>query len=302
MMSKVAMSVLMILALDRFALAQTVHDQDRDGLDDSLEQELLAKFLPTFMVASEDCDRLPAEFVAGSSKPSVVAKNGTVYGQVSRHSASESETLLELHYYHLWSRDCGRVGHKLDPEHVSVLLTADHPSRPANAWRARYWYAAAHENTLCDASNAAQAATIDAEDHGATVWISSGKHASFLSELKCRLGCGENRCKSMKLMQTRSVINIGETGAPMNGAVWAQSDEWSLKSKMQSDFSEHVMVSLEESEQQIISPKIPPPPTQALLLSGNSTFTALMTGTGKALRHTSKSLLLVARKLRLLPN
>src|SRR5262249_21443771 len=149
-MKRLSLSVLLILLITPFANAQTVQDQDRDGLDDSLEQELLTKFLPTFMIASDDCDGLPAEFVAGSSKPVVAGKDGTIYGQVSPHSADDSGTLLELHYYHLWARDCGRVGHKLDPEHVSVLV-AGNSSQPASEWRARYWYAAAHENTLCDA-------------------------------------------------------------------------------------------------------------------------------------------------------
>jgi hypothetical protein len=318
-MKRFSLSVVLFLLSAQFAIAQ-IQDRDRDGLDDHFEQELLVKFLPTFMIASDDCDGLPAEFIAGSSKPTVLAKNGTIYGQVSRHRADDNAAFLELHYYHLWSRDCGRVGHKLDPEHVSVLVAADYFGGPATAWRAAYWYAAAHENTLCDASNAATAAALEAEDHGATVWISSGKHASFLSEFKCRLGCGENRCKTMKLMQTATVINIGEPGVPMNGAVWTQSDRWSLKSKMRRDFSEDVMARLEESENQVISLNIPPPPTQALLLSGNSTFNALMTGTssagdalliggsqtlngaGKAVRSTGKSLLLVGRKLRLLPN
>ena len=103
----------------------------------------------------------------------------------------------------------------------------------------------------------------------------------------------------------------------MNGAVWAKSPLWSLKAKMRPDFSEDVIARLENGENQIISLNIPPPPTQALLLSGNSTFTALVTSTGsagdalltggaeslnatgKALRHTGKSLLLVVRKLRL---
>jgi len=316
-MRRLSLLALLILLLAQFAVAQIVEDQDRDGVNDQLEQQLLAKFLPTFMIASDDCDGLPAEFVAGSSKPSVLAKNGTVYGQVSRHSLDNNGTFLELHYYHLWSRDCGRVGHKLDPEHVSVLVTADNLDRPASAWRARYWYAAAHENTLCDASNAATGAALEAEDHGATVWVSGGKHASFLSEFKCRLGCGENRCKTMKLMQDTTVINIGEPRVPINGAVWTQSDRWSLKSKMRLDFSEDVIAHLEESENQVISLNLPPPPTQALLLSGNSTFTGLMTGTksagdalltggseslsaaATALRHTGKSLLLVARRLRL---
>src|SRR5262245_45088094 len=133
-MIRLSLSVLLILLLAQFAIAQTV-DQDRDGLDDQFEQQLLAQFLPTFMIAADDCDGLPAEFVAGSSKPTVLAKNATVYGQVSRHSADVGATFLELHYYHLWSRDCGRVGHKLDPEHVSVLVAADNLSRPASAWK-----------------------------------------------------------------------------------------------------------------------------------------------------------------------
>src|SRR5262245_2137510 len=239
-MRRLSLFVLLILLPAQFAFAQ-IQDRDRDGLDDQFEQELLAKFLPTFMIAADDCDGLPAEFVADSSKPTVLAKNGAVYGQASRHSADDNGTFLEIHYYHLWSRDCGRVGHKLDPEHVSVLVTADNRDRPVSAWRARYWYAAAHENTLCDASNAATGAALEAEDHGATVWVSSGKHASFLSELKCRLGCGENRCKAMKLMQAATVINIGEPGVPMNGSVWAESDRWPLKSKMRADFSEDVI-------------------------------------------------------------
>ena len=96
-MRRLSLSALLILLLAQFAVAQTVQDQDRDGLNDQLEQELLAKFLPTFMIAADDCDGLPAEFVAGSSKPSILAKNGTLYGQVSRHSADDNATFLELH-------------------------------------------------------------------------------------------------------------------------------------------------------------------------------------------------------------
>src|SRR5262245_61803282 len=120
-------------------------DHDKDGLPDDFEQELLVKFAPTFMLSVDECDDKPAEFMPGSSIPEVIAKNGTVYGQVF-----QTGTFLEIHYYHLWSRDCGRLKHALDVEHVSALVEAD-------GLKARYWYAAAHENTLCNASTGASA-------------------------------------------------------------------------------------------------------------------------------------------------
>ena len=33
-------------------------------------------------------------------------------------------------------------------------------------WKAVYWYAAAHENTVCDVSQIARAKTLHAEEHG----------------------------------------------------------------------------------------------------------------------------------------
>ena len=147
-----------------FSLLVNPNDLDRDTIPDDVEQQLLEKFIPTFMVSQDDCDGLPAEFKKDSSDPRVVAKNGVVYGQVFKR-----ELLTELHYYHLWSRDCGSLSsHDRDPEHVSVLLSPE--------GKALYWYAAAHEDTICDASSAGRAADLDAEDHGARVWVSSGNH------------------------------------------------------------------------------------------------------------------------------
>lgn len=51
-------------------------------------------------------------------------------------------------------------------------------------------YSGAHEDTVCDVSSGASAVELNAEDHGPEVWISNGKHASYLSHHQCSGGCG----------------------------------------------------------------------------------------------------------------
>ena len=102
-----------------------------------------------------------------------------------------------------------------------------------------YWYAAAHENTVCDVSQIARASTLGAEEHGATVWISPGKHASYLNETLCRRGCGADRCEVMRPLATTEVINLGEAHRPMNESAFIASGAWPLRAKMEeSDFPE----------------------------------------------------------------
>jgi hypothetical protein len=122
------------------------------------------------------------------------------------------------------------MGHPLDAEHVSALLSGKGTN--AKDWHAIYWYAAAHEDTICDASQITRASTLHAEDRGATVWISQGKHASFLEEELCRHGCGGDRCKDPRSMPIASLINLGELNASMNRALWAKSPRWPLAEKM----------------------------------------------------------------------
>jgi hypothetical protein len=208
-------------------------DSDHDGLNDAVEEKLLLKFEPRFMVGKLDCSTVPAEFKAGVTTPEVEAENGTIYGQVFPLKIAVGMR-AEIHYYHLWRKDCGGHGHPLDTEHVAVLVeraTADAD------WRAVYWYAGAHEQTVCDVSQIARASTIDAEDHGATVWVSPGKHASYLNEALCRGGCGADRCEKMTELPVAAVINLGEADAPMNGSLFIASAAWPLRAKMsQSNF------------------------------------------------------------------
>jgi len=208
-------------------------DTDRDGLADSIEDALLARFSPTFMVSRTDCSAIPAQFVPEDKNPTVIADDGTIYGQAFPRKGHPNQ--VELHYYHLWRRDCGEMGHALDAEHVSALIELK--DSPDTA-KALYWYAAAHEDTICDASHLARASTLAAEDHGATVWISAGKHASFLSEDLCHHGCGGDRCEQMEKLRVPAVVNLGESQAPMNDIAWLHSAEWPLQDKLQrSDFT-----------------------------------------------------------------
>jgi hypothetical protein len=177
----------------------------------------------------------------------VQTKNSTIYGQVfPAKTTSTSERVAELHFYHLWKQDCGSHGHPLDAEHVSVLVRASSDdSTSATTWKAMYWYAAAHEDTVCDVSQIARASTLNAEDHGPNVWISAGKHASFFNETLCSRGCGADVCEQMRPIQIAQIINLGEPNEPMNGSSWINSSRWPLARKMTgSDFPDAAITRL----------------------------------------------------------
>jgi hypothetical protein len=208
-------------------------DSDGDGLSDALEQRLLNQFEPHFVVGAHDCSIAPAEFYADAQTPEVKADNGTIYGQVFPvKDAADPAVLAEIHYYHLWRKDCGSHGHPLDTEHVAVLVRGSDAGVSAGDWKGLYWYAAAHQDTVCDVSQIARAATLHAEDHGAVVWISPGKHASYLSEKLCGGGCGADRCENMVPLHTAMPINLGEANHPANGSLFVSSDAWPLMAKM----------------------------------------------------------------------
>jgi hypothetical protein len=218
----------------QLARAQTTPiDSDADGLSDALEQRLLVQFSPSFLIGTHDCSGVPAEFRTGLATPLVAEENGTIYGQVTRAKSDDRKHPdVEIHYYHLWKTDCGKHGHPLDTEHVAVLVRGSGSDVETASWKAAYWYAAAHENTVCDVSQIARAKTLGTEDSGIKIWISPGKHASYLNETLCHAGCGADRCEAMTPLTTTSVINLGEPGHAMNGATFVNSPEWPLMAKM----------------------------------------------------------------------
>jgi hypothetical protein len=115
---------------------------------------------------------------------------------------------------------------------VAVLVNASDSNLDSTKWKATYWYAAAHEKTVCDVSHITRASTLHAEENGARVFISPGKHASYLNEKLCQAGCGADKCVDMVALPAGRIINLGEAGHPMNGSVFIASTEWPLVEKM----------------------------------------------------------------------
>ncbi len=277
-------------------------DLDRDGLNDAFEQALLERFRPTFMLSASECDVMPSEFQAGKKDPVKPERNGTIYGRVFPTATGGS---IEIHYYHLWARDCGFGQHPLDIEHVAVLVEAPAPVSFAGEYKAKYWFASGHQGTVCDAANGARASDIAAVTSGGTVWISRGKHASFLSQDACnRLGCGGDSCEIMSAMPPGKLINIGEAGAPMNGATWTASKKWAFQEKLTTDFTSTVIARIESAQpREVVSIYPALIPAKAFILGGNHTLTAVGTGgkhTGSALqtadKHTTNALGLSVEK------
>ncbi len=249
-------------------------DTDRDGISNARESALLAQFEPHFLINADDCSERPAQFEPGVTTPTVKADDGTIYGQVTPVTGLPGQ--VELHYYHLWRSDCGELSHPLDAEHVSALVELD----SNNHWKALYWYAAAHEGTVCDASQIARASTLDAEVAGPQIWISYGKHAAYLDKKLCSRGCGGDSCSNEIPLQSTALINIGEPSAPMNGAIWAKSPQWPLEDKLsRSDFPLERTVrvdQLPESDVAWANPDLRP--VQAVLLGGNDALGGGATG------------------------
>jgi hypothetical protein len=261
---------------------ETVPDSDHDGLADAVEQSLLEQFQPRFMISGHDCSGRPAEFTPLLKNPVAAVDNGVIYGQVFPSRARYGE--VELHYYDLWRRDCGQAGHDLDAEHVSVLVGRD----SSGIWKARYWYAAAHEDTLCDVSQVTRAKSIHAEDRGAEVWISAGKHGAFLSKAVCGHGCGADDCEGEEELADHRVVNLGEISAPMNGSTWIASSQWPLGEKMgRSDFNEALTARVESLPPEEIAWANPGKrPVQAAILGGDAAVVGAATG----LRATDSAL------------
>src|SRR4051812_40421050 len=106
-MRKRLILVVLVFTMSFAALAQAAIDSDHDGLSDEFEQSMLAKFRPRFMTSPSDCAVRPARFKPGTADPTPVAADGTIYGQVFPLSANR----IEIHYYTLWDKDCGRISH-----------------------------------------------------------------------------------------------------------------------------------------------------------------------------------------------
>jgi hypothetical protein len=266
----------LLAALVMAGSAAHAQDSDHDGLPDTFEQALLQRFQPTLLIAHADCAGRPARFEPGISVPTVQSQDGTIYGQAFPRHPGE----IELHFYHLWQTDCGRMGHPLDTEHVSALLRGS--GEDASNWKAVYWYAAAHEDTVCDASQVTRASTLHAVDHGPQVWISAGKHASFLQAELCHHGCGGDRCEQMETEPAAQIVNLGEVTALANESVFVPSRQWPLAQKMsRTDFRPALLQRVDGLPATDIAWAEPAKrPGQATILGANRGVDGALTGSG----------------------
>jgi hypothetical protein len=235
--AKTSPRLLLSLAIISVFVASSAADLDRDGLKDSFEQELLHRFLPSFQVSRGECDGLPAEFNPGQVSPKAIARNGTIYGRVVPRERgfgkpAGSKATLAVQYFHLWTRDCGLFSHRLDVEHVTAVVEAKDLKQPARKWTALYWYAGAHEDTLCENSAAIRAIDLKADARGPKVWISKGKHASYLDLQRCARGCRTDDCSSAEPMRVRRIVNLGEPDHPLNGSLFIHSRRWRFLDKL----------------------------------------------------------------------
>jgi hypothetical protein len=268
----------LIVLFSLLAVPAAAQDLDRDGVPDRLEQALLERFAPTLLLTADECDGAPASFEPFAREPRVSAKDGTIYGQAFRAASGHDAVDIELHFFHLWSRDCGRFGHDLDAEHVSAIVSAPSLQSPPSAWSAGVWYAAAHEGSACDASSGAPARAIGAHASGPRVFVSRGKHASYFDRGQCRWGCGADECGDARQLAPSVVINIGEVDAPLNGATWVHSERWPLAKKLASDFSPELRARFDaRRDNAIVSLMLRRRAPQAPVLAGDTALDGLAT-------------------------
>lgn len=274
-----------------FALTLSAADLDRDSLPDKFEQQLLERFAPRFLVSPTDCAVLPVEFAPGEVKPRTLDAHQTLYGFVTPHATGE----VEMHYYHLWVRDCGRFSHPIDVEHVSVLLRSPHADHSAKHWYAVAWAAAGHQGTICDTAHGIRAHLLDAAKKGPTVWVSHGKHASFLSQERCSGGCGGDRCDAVVPWRPQRIVNLGSRENPMNGAAWVQSSAFA--GKLETEFTPDIETVLTHAKG--IAGLYPVlVPVKATVFAGDATLDAVGTGGHHAGQGISTGANSVANSLR----
>jgi hypothetical protein len=276
--------VLAVCLAGAIAVPAGAQDLDADGLPDAIEDALLARFVPTLILSAGECDGLPASFVPGLDDPRLAARDGTLYGQVTpRPDTLPGGAAIEIKFFHLWVRDCGRPSHALDAEHVSALLTAPSLTAPPDDWRAVYWYASAHAGTICDASSGARAPALRAERVGPYVYVSRGKHASYLDPGHCPWGCGSDSCRPDRVLPRGAVINLGEPDAPLNGATWMHSHRWRLANSLASDFVPATRADLDRAHPlQVLALRLGLRAHQAPILGGNTGLDAMLTAAGAA--------------------
>ena len=130
---------------------------------------------------------------------------------------------------------------------------------------------------MCDASSGARAATVRAADGGPYVYVSRGKHASYLARGQCKWGCGSDICEPGPPLGRSRVINMGEPDAPFNGATWLTSKRLTLARRLSTDFDPGLRARLDRQQPSTVQVlTVALRPWQAPILGGDTGLDALI--------------------------
>jgi hypothetical protein len=176
---------LVMLFLTCLPLQAMADDNDGDGIDDDLEMQLAARFLPTrHFSINENCIGPVPRPVLFRVRPMSVG--GVVHTDY-----------IGIHYVELYDDDCGSLGHSGDNESSFLIVTWD-----GNDWVFRGLAATAHWGTSCErrGSNANN-----------NIWVSEGKHANYTSPPDCWGDCfNANHCQDPGYTIGADLYNVGE--------------------------------------------------------------------------------------------
>lgn len=180
-------------------------DADGDGLDDGWERSALENLKPGLQLHDDEpalCDRDADVALVGRVTP----------------VGDRIRALIAIVYTADYGR-CGAVAHRGDVERVALDLE---PVAGSSDAIVRSVYTAAHEYTSLDGSQVHDASVIAKSAAGNPRWIayvSSGKHATYVSPADCRsqsdLPCAREACPDDNYLHVSypPITNAGEPDA-----------------------------------------------------------------------------------------
>lgn len=185
--------------VDAPADAAALVDGDGDGLDDRVEAELAAAYLPYLSLHPDD----------GCTRSGLVAR-------VRPHPADA--TKLSIIYSHLFETDCGLSGHTGDNEAFGLAVDPALPP-PAGILAIK---TASHQSTPCERVTECTTCPGDerracdlAADGTPVLYASKDKHGQYATRGQCGFGTCFDTCALNPVPHRPPIVNVGEPGAPL---------------------------------------------------------------------------------------
>jgi len=177
-------------------------DNDQDGLDDAVEQQLAEQYLPYVSLAPDDGCPLDGFLV-----------------RVRPHPKDATKVLIV--YDHLLQRDCGLGGHVGDDEVFGVAID---PARPAPDGILAI-KTASHQGTICERDSECSTCgdnrtQCDRAPDGGAMWpvlyASKDKHGQYATKGACgTFGTCFDSCTLNPARRLAPIVNAGEPDHPL---------------------------------------------------------------------------------------